>query len=118
MDKAAILIKSGDVAPIVPPLHVNTDTWVLVKPAKTGNTQCEFYITEMKQGGGADWDTHPGCEHIYFVMSGRARMCVEDEVFDLEPGDCLLMNEGVRHKVDVVGSEAFRIAVVFAPGRV
>jgi len=28
------------------------------------------------------------------------------------------MNEGVRHKVDVVGSEAFRIAVVFAPGRV
>ena len=45
-------------------------------------------------------------------------MCVEDEVFDLEPGDCLLMSEGARHKVDVVGSETFRIAVVFAPGRV
>jgi len=27
------------------------------------------------------------------------------------------MSEGVRYKVDVVGSEAFRIAVVFAPGR-
>jgi len=118
MDKAAVLIKSGEVAPIVPPLHVNTDTWVLVKPANTGNTQCEFYITEMRQGGGADWDTHPGCEHVYFVIAGRAKMCVEDEVFDLEPGDCLLMNEGVRHKVDVVGTETFRIAVVFAPGRV
>jgi len=118
MDKPAVLIKSGDVAPIVPALHRNTDTWVLVKPDKTDNTQCEFYITEMKQGGGADWDTHPGCEHIYFVLSGRAKMYVEDETFDLSPGDCLLMNVGVRHKVDVVGSETFRIAVVFAPGRV
>ena len=45
-------------------------------------------------------------------------MWVEDEEFDLEPGDCLLMREGVRHKVDVVGSETFRIGVVFAPGRV
>jgi glyoxylate utilization-related uncharacterized protein len=54
MDKAAILIKSGGVEPIVPAKHRNTDTWVLVKPAATGNTQCEFYITEMKQGGGAD----------------------------------------------------------------
>ena len=85
MDKAAILVKAGDVAPIVPAKHRNTDTWVLVKPSATGNTQCEFYITEMKQGGGADWDTHPGCEHIYFVLSGRAKMCVEDEEFDLEP---------------------------------
>ena len=118
MDKTAILIKSGGVAPIVPPKHENTDTWVLVRPAQTGNTQCEFYITEMRQGGGADWDTHPGCEHIYFVISGRAKMCVEDLEFDLEPGDCLLMAEGVRHKVDVVGSETFRIGVVFAPGRV
>jgi mannose-6-phosphate isomerase-like protein (cupin superfamily) len=118
MDQDALLIKAGDVEPIVPPLHVNTDTWVLVRPDKTGNRQCEFYVTEMKQGGGAGWDTHPGCEHIYFVMAGRARMQVEDETYDLSPGDCLLMNEGVRHKVDVVGSETFRIAVVFAPGRV
>ncbi len=118
MERAAVLVKSGDVAPIVPAKHVNTDTWVLVKPDRTGNTQCEFYVTEMKQGGGADWDEHPGCEHIYYVLSGRAHMCVEDEEFDLEPGDCLLMREGARHKVDVTGSETFRIAVVFAPGRV
>ncbi len=117
MDKAAILMKSGAIEPVVPAKHRNTDTWILVKPALTDNTQCEFYITEMKQGGGADWDEHPGCEHIYFVMSGRARMWVEDEEFALEPGDCLLMREGARHKVDVVGSETFRIAVVFAPGR-
>jgi mannose-6-phosphate isomerase-like protein (cupin superfamily) len=117
MDKAAILIKSGDVSPILPPKHENTDTWVLVRPATTGNTQCEFFVTEMRQGGGADWDTHPGCEHIYYVMAGRATMSVEDETYDLEPGDCLLMREGVRHKVEVVGSETFRIAVVFAPGR-
>ncbi len=117
MDKAAILMKSGAIEPVVPAKHRNTDTWILVKPALTDNTQCEFYITEMKQGGGADWDEHPGCEHIYFVMAGRARMWVEDEEFALEPGDCLLMREGARHKVDVVGSETFRIAVVFAPGR-
>ena len=49
-----MLIKSGDVEPIVPAGHVNTDTWVLVKPEKTGNRHCEFYITEMRQGGGAD----------------------------------------------------------------
>ena len=117
MDEAAILIKSGDVAPIAPPKHENTDTWVLVRPAVTGNTHCEFCVTEMKQGGGAGWDTHPGCEHVYYVMAGRARMCVEDEEFDLEPGDCLLMREGVRHKLDVVGTETLRVAVMFAPGR-
>jgi mannose-6-phosphate isomerase-like protein (cupin superfamily) len=118
MQGPAVLVKSGAIAPIVPPKHVNTDTWVLVKPQATGNTQCEFYVTEMRAGGGADWDTHPGCEHIYYVLAGRAKMLVEDEEFDLEPGDCLLMAEGVKHKVDVVGSETFRIAVVFAPGRV
>ena len=118
MDAPAVLIKSGDVEPIVPAGHVNTDTWVLVKPEKTGNRHCEFYITEMRQGGGADWDTHPGCEHTYFVLSGRARMWVEDQEFELASGDCLLMAEGARHKVEVVGSETFRIAVGFAPGRV
>jgi mannose-6-phosphate isomerase-like protein (cupin superfamily) len=117
MEKASVLIKSGEVPPIVPAKHRDTDTWVLVKPAITGNAQCEFYVTEMKHGGGADWDEHAGCEHIYYVISGRARMCVEDDEFDLEPGDCLLMREGARHKVDVVGSETFKIAVVFAPGR-
>jgi mannose-6-phosphate isomerase-like protein (cupin superfamily) len=117
MDKAAVLVRQGEITPVVPAKHRNTDTWILVRPADTDNTQCEFYITEMKQGGGADWDTHPGCEHIYYILAGRARMCVEDEVFDLQPGDCLLMAEGVKHKVDVVGSETLRIAVVFAPGR-
>ena len=78
----------------------------------------ELFTPRFHGGGGADWDEHPGCEHIYYVLSGRAHMCVEDEEFDLEPGDCLLMREGARHKVDVTGSETFRIAVVFAPGRV
>ncbi len=42
---------------------------------------------------------------------------MEDDIFDLEPGDCLFMTEGCEHRLDVVGTETLRFAVVFAPAR-
>lgn len=116
-EKKGMIIKVSEVESMLPPKHTNTDSWPLVMPKITGNQHVEFFLTEMRPGAATELDTHPISEHIYFIISGRGKAYVEDDVFDLEPGDCLFMNEGAEHRLDVVGTETLRFVVVFAPAR-
>jgi transcriptional regulator with XRE-family HTH domain len=49
------------------------------------------------RSSGGDWLTHEG-EECCFVVSGKVRMHVEDQVFDLEEGDTLWFRTAQRHK--------------------
>ncbi|MCZ7665551.1 MAG: cupin domain-containing protein [Thermoleophilia bacterium] len=116
-EKKAMAIKVSDVESMLPPKHTNTDSWPLIMPKLTGNQHVEFFLTEMRPGAATELDTHPDSEHIYFIISGRGKAYVEDQQFDLEPGVCLFMTEGCEHRLDVIGTETLRFAVVFAPPR-
>jgi quercetin dioxygenase-like cupin family protein len=56
-------------------------------------------------------------DQIAVVLSGRMRFHVDDEVFDLEAGDALLVPGGAEHAGEVVGDEPVLNLDVFAPPR-
>ena len=42
---------------------------------------------------------HKGQEEIYFFISGQGEMQLDDKKFSVEPGDIVLIKDGVFHKV-------------------
>ena len=100
-----------------PPMHEVTRGWSLVNPKSCPGAQLEFHITEIQPEGVAHPDVHEKEDHVFYVLSGRARAKVGDDEFEVEPGDALYVPKGVNHDFRIVGGEVFRTAVVFSPAR-
>lgn len=100
-----------------PPQHLQTRGWPLVNPKTCPGAQLEFHITEIQPEGGALDDVHENEDHVFYVLSGRAKAKVGDDDFDVAQGDALYVPKGVVHNFRIQGGEVFRIAVVFAPAR-
>jgi len=64
----------------------------------TTDRKLELLWQEVEpRSSGGDWLTHEG-EECCFVVSGKVRMHVEDQVFDLSEGDNLWFKTAQRHK--------------------
>jgi mannose-6-phosphate isomerase-like protein (cupin superfamily) len=100
-----------------PPQHQVTRGWPLINPKTCPGAQLEFHITEIQPEGAALDDVHENEDHVFFVISGRAKAKVGDDNFEVAPGDALYVPKGTVHNFQIQGSEVFRIAVVFAPAR-
>jgi len=110
------VVNLWDVQSGLPPLHTNTDSWKLITNSTAGAKDLEFWLTEMRPGAKTEMDTHP-FEQVYFIISGRCKSFVGDDVFDLQPDTALFIPKGTPHRLDVIGTETLRFAVVNAPGR-
>ena len=100
-----------------PPQHVATRGWPLVNPKSCPGAQLEFHVTEIQSEGAALDDVHEKEDHVFYVLSGRAKAKVGEDDFDVEPGDALYVPKNTLHNFRIQGGEVFRIAVVFAPAR-
>ena len=76
-----------------PPKHEVTRGWPLVNPKTCPGAQLEFHITEIQPEGAALDDVHEKEDHVFYVLSGRAKAKVGDDDFDVEPGDALYVPE-------------------------
>jgi quercetin dioxygenase-like cupin family protein len=56
-------------------------------------------------------------EQIVYIVSGRARFQVGDEVAELGPGDVLLVPANVEHFAETIGAEPCVDLSVFTPRR-
>lgn len=62
-----------------------------------------------------DYHSHPEYE-IYFFHAGSCRYLIDNQIYDLEPGDILLMNGLTLHKPNVrLHSEYIRSVIQFPP---
>ena len=59
----------------------------------------------------ADYHRHEGEEWLY-VVSGRVRLTLGDEVVDLEAGDAAYFDGMLRHAFDVIGGEDVHMLMV------
>ena len=100
-----------------PPKHEKTRGWPLINPKSCQGAQLEFHVTEIQPEGAALDDVHEKEDHVFYVLSGRAKAKVGEDDFDVEPGDALYVPKNTPHDFRIQGGEVFRIAVVFAPGR-
>jgi mannose-6-phosphate isomerase-like protein (cupin superfamily) len=68
----------------------------------------------MLPAGGQDAQHPHDADEVYVVRSGRARLQVEDETFDVGPGSVVSVDRGRDHHfLDI--AEDLVVLVVFAP---
>ncbi len=71
-------------------------------------------VDPMKNHKGVGYQ-HEGEEFVY-VLTGHIQVAVGDHVNDLEAGESLLFNSGIRHKLKNVGKKkAELLVVIYAP---
>ncbi|GIX05682.1 MAG: hypothetical protein KatS3mg115_0085 [Candidatus Poribacteria bacterium] len=66
------------------------------------------------KGGGHDRHYHPNAEEFIYVVQGKARQGLEDQEFEMEPGDCILIPQGAVHYTRNVGDGELIILVGFS----
>lgn len=55
--------------------------------------------TELNAGHHTTGHRHAGREEVCMFISGNGQMEIDDVVFDVKPGDVILLEDGVFHKV-------------------
>lgn len=60
----------------------------------------------MEPGGGMPLHTNT-VEHEQYITSGRARVVIGDEIFEVEKDDVVFIPAGIPHSYQVLGNESF-----------
>ncbi|MGD8395134.1 MAG: cupin domain-containing protein [Candidatus Eiseniibacteriota bacterium] len=99
----------GDVP--LDPVHGGTLTTrqVLIGPDEGPNFAMRRFV--MEPGGRIVTHTN-SVEHQQFVLRGRARIGIGDDVFEAKTGDAILILAGVPHWYEVVGDEPYEFLCV------
>lgn len=113
------------------PLHKRADTvaaekvgagtgtarQVLIGPDEAPNFALRRFI--MQPGGGMPRHTNQ-VEHEQYVLRGRARIGIGDEVIEVAGGDTVFIPAGVPHWYEASGEEPFEFLCVVpnAPDRI
>lgn len=70
-------------------------------------------LTEIPPSSSVGLHTHgPDDEEVYVILSGRGRMQVEAEEFEVGPGDVIRNRAGGTHGLVNIGAEPLRMVVL------
>ena len=56
--------------------------------------------TTMKPGKSTSGHKHKGQEEVYFFIKGKGTMYLDDVPMEVGPGDVVLIEDGVHHRVE------------------
>ena len=70
----------------------------------------------IRKGESNPRHSHPSCEEILYLLSGRLEHTLGDETFPLAPGDTLAIPAGVFHNAASVGDEDAEMIVAYSTG--
>jgi quercetin dioxygenase-like cupin family protein len=82
---------------------------VLVGPEEAPHFALRRFI--MEPGGGIPAHTNT-VEHEQYVLRGRAKIGIGDELFEVRPGNVLYIPAGVPHWYEVQGGEPFEFLCI------
>ena len=74
-----------------------------------------FGHTVIPAGCGSRLHYHPVAEETYYILSGRARMMVDDRELSLLPGDAILIHTLEKHQIFNAGDMDLEFLVICAP---
>lgn len=69
--------------------------------------------TDLHPGKSTSGHKHEGQEEVYFFIHGNGRMELDDDRFDVYPGDTVLIKDGTFHRVHNTGKENLYFICVF-----
>ncbi len=74
--------------------------------------------THLIEGKETSGHTHEGQEEVYFFVTGRGEMTIDDNRFPVEKGDVVCINDGEFHQVHNTGIEELYFVCVFDGDRI
>ena len=87
----------------------------LVSAANGASARMTFGRVTLRPGKANPMHSHPNCEEILFVVSGRIEHSLpEGGTAQLGAGDCIVLPEGAPHRARNVGSEEAVVVVAFS----
>ena len=69
--------------------------------------------TDLRPGHSTSGHNHPGQEEVYHFVKGSGLMKIDDEVFPVEEGDVILIEDGKFHQVINNSQNNFYFVCVF-----
>lgn len=84
-------------------------------PEVTGGERFSAGVVKLKPGKGHERHTHPDSDEILYVIRGRGKQEVADEVGEIETGDMVFVPEGTEHGTVNTGWEPLLLLAVYAP---
>ena len=75
-----------------------TTSYLLVSPWTCGSSQLTTSLVEMEPGGAQRAHRHEP-EQIYYFISGKGKMRIDDEIYEVTAGDAVHLPPRVKHGV-------------------
>jgi mannose-6-phosphate isomerase-like protein (cupin superfamily) len=75
-------------------------------------------LAEARLGVGAKTVAHyhPQTEEIYYILQGRGRMRLGDELREVGVGDAIAIPPGMTHQIENIGDVVLKLLCCCAPG--
>lgn len=86
---------------------------MLLSPEESPNFAMRRFTIEA--GGFMPFHTN-SVEHEQYVLTGRAKVKIGEEVFEAGPGDVLLIPAGEPHSYETIGDEAYSFLCLVPKG--
>ena len=80
-----------------------------------GGEQVLLCRVEYEPGKQVPWHAHEQTEQVMFILDGEVEMTIEDETQTLGPGDVVVVNRGLRHKLYSENGVTFMEALAPVP---
>lgn len=96
-------IESVEFGPTAPGASIR----VLIDDERDGAPVYKLRMIEIAKGGNSPHHSHP-YEHENFVVEGKGRVLIDEEWFDLRPGDVVFVPPGVKHQYRNSGDSTFK----------
>jgi quercetin dioxygenase-like cupin family protein len=64
-----------------------------------GGDQVLLCRVRYEPGKQVPWHTHDDTEQVMLILEGEVEMTIEDDTRSLGPGDVVVVNRGLRHKL-------------------
>ncbi len=82
---------------------------------KMGNSATMTFGRAVLKAGHANFrHSHPNCEEILHVLSGRIIHSLGDELFPMGPGDTIVISANVVHNASNDGDETAVMTIMFS----
>ena len=101
--------KSQDVKATNVSAGVETTIQVLISSQEGPNFALRKF--SMKPGGGMPVHTNT-VEHEQYVLGGRARIGIGEQVYEVQPGDVVFIPAGAHHFYENIGDEPFEFLCI------
>ena len=67
--------------------------------------------TRMQPNKSTSGHNHQGQEEVYYFIEGTGKIEIDDNWFPVEPGDVVLIQDGVFHRVHSASEELYFVCV-------